>query len=128
MVHHGILPLSCWPGVRWFGGGHASWWCMLNAFVHVVMYTYYSIAAMGPQYQVGGNGEHAGNFYREPLKGSFQVVRMWGTKIAFSCLLWVNKPQIDYPISCNPWEVIISGPVVPRIKIKQDPGKARQRS
>ena len=62
VVHHGILPLSCWPGVRWFGGGHASWWCMLNAFVHVVMYTYYSIAAMGPQYQVGGNGEHAGNF------------------------------------------------------------------
>ena len=63
VVHHGILPLSCWPGVRWFGGGHASWWCMLNAFVHVVMYTYYSIAAMGPQYQVGGNDEHAGNFY-----------------------------------------------------------------
>ena len=24
--------------------------------------------------------------YREPLKGSFQFVRMWGEKIAFSCL------------------------------------------
>ena len=32
-------------------------------------------------------------------------------KIAFTCLLWVNKPQINYPISRNPWEIIISGPV-----------------
>ena len=33
-------------------------------------------------------------------------------KNAFTCLLWVNKPQINYPISRNPWQVIISGPVV----------------
>ena len=32
-------------------------------------------------------------------------------KIAFTYLLWVNEPQINYPISRNPWEVIISGPV-----------------
>ena len=32
-------------------------------------------------------------------------------KIAFACLLRVNKPQINYPISRNPWEVIISGPI-----------------
>ena len=25
-----------------------------------------------------------------------------GEKIAFSCLLWVNKTQINYPISRNP--------------------------
>ena len=25
-----------------------------------------------------------------------------GEKIAFTCLLWVNKPQINYPISRNP--------------------------
>ena len=52
VVHHGILPLSCWPGARWFIGGHASFFSMLNSFVHVVMYTYYMIAAMGPEYQV----------------------------------------------------------------------------
>ena len=33
-------------------------------------------------------------------------------KIAFTCLLWVNKPQINYLFSLNPWEVIISGPVI----------------
>ena len=46
------MPLSCWPGARWFCGGHASFMSMLNSFVHVVMYTYYMIAAMGPEYKV----------------------------------------------------------------------------
>ena len=32
-------------------------------------------------------------------------------KVAFTCLLWVNKPQINNPISHNPWEVIIPGSV-----------------
>ena len=30
-----------------------------------------------------------------------------GEKTAFTCLLWVNKPQINYQISRNPWQVII---------------------
>ena len=38
--------------------------------------------------------------------------------IAFTCLLWVNKPQINYPISRNPWEVIILGPVNSKPKTK----------
>ena len=29
-----------------------------------------------------------------------------GEKITFTCLLWVKKPQINYP-----WEVILLGPV-----------------
>ena len=40
-----------------------------------------------------------------------------GEKIAFSCLLLVNKPQINYPISRNPWEVIISGPVESKLSV-----------
>ena len=32
-------------------------------------------------------------------------------KFAFICLLWVNKSQINYPMSRNPWQVIILGPV-----------------
>ena len=52
LFHHGIMPLSCWPGARWFCGGHASFMSMLNSFVHVIMYTYYMISAMGPEYKV----------------------------------------------------------------------------
>lgn len=32
-------------------GGHSTFFAMLNAFVHIVMYFYYMIAAMGPKYQ-----------------------------------------------------------------------------
>ena len=51
VVHHGIMPLSVWPGARWVPGGHASFFGLLNTFVHMFMYTYYLLAALGPQYQ-----------------------------------------------------------------------------
>merc|ERR1712038_1582950 len=51
VIHHGIMPLSVWPGLRWTPGGHATFFGLLNSFVHVFMYLYYMFAAMGPQYQ-----------------------------------------------------------------------------
>jgi len=51
VVHHGIMPMSVWPGVRFLAGGHASFFGLLNTFVHIVMYFYYMMAAMGPKYQ-----------------------------------------------------------------------------
>lgn len=32
-------------------GGHSTFFATLNSFVHIVMYFYYMVAAMGPQYQ-----------------------------------------------------------------------------
>merc|ERR1712012_899709 len=51
VFHHGIMPLSLWFGTRWVGGGHASFAAMINAFVHTIMYTYYMVAALGPEYK-----------------------------------------------------------------------------
>nr|WDS84442.1 elongation of very long chain fatty acids protein 1 [Apocyclops royi] len=51
VVHHGIMPLSVWPGMRFMPGGHASFFGFLNVFVHMFMYAYYMLAAMGPKYQ-----------------------------------------------------------------------------
>ena len=51
VVHHGVVPFSVWFGVRFVPGGHATFFGMLNSFVHIWMYLYYGIAAMGPQYQ-----------------------------------------------------------------------------
>ena len=39
--------------------------------------------------------------YREPLKGSSQVVRICGGKIVFSCLEQINKTQLSHLISHN---------------------------
>jgi elongation of very long chain fatty acids protein 7 len=51
VIHHSIMPAAVWWGVKFTPGGHATFFGMLNTSVHVVMYTYYLLAAMGPQYQ-----------------------------------------------------------------------------
>lgn len=45
------MPMSVWPGARFYAGGHSSFFGLLNTFVHVVMYFYYMMSAMGPQYK-----------------------------------------------------------------------------
>lgn len=51
VIHHGIMPMSVWFGVKFTPGGHSTFFGLINTFVHIVMYTYYLLAAMGPQYQ-----------------------------------------------------------------------------
>jgi elongation of very long chain fatty acids protein 7 len=40
-----------WWGVKFMPGGHSTFFAFLNTFVHIVMYTYYMIAAIGPEMQ-----------------------------------------------------------------------------
>lgn len=51
VIHHGVMPFSVWMGVKFAPGGHSTFFALLNTFVHIVMYFYYMVAAMGPQYQ-----------------------------------------------------------------------------
>ena len=51
VIHHGCMPMSVWFGVKFTPGGHSTFFGLLNTFVHIVMYTYYLLAAMGPRLQ-----------------------------------------------------------------------------
>ncbi|XP_059473192.1 elongation of very long chain fatty acids protein AAEL008004-like [Neocloeon triangulifer] len=51
VIHHGVMPLSVWFGVKFTPGGHSSFFGLLNTFVHIIMYAYYLVAALGPQFQ-----------------------------------------------------------------------------
>jgi len=51
VIHHGIMPLTAWTGIKWVGGGHTTFCGFLNMGVHVVMYFYYLMSAMGPRMQ-----------------------------------------------------------------------------
>lgn len=42
---------AVWFGVKFTPGGHSTFFGLLNTFVHIIMYTYYLLTAMGPQYQ-----------------------------------------------------------------------------
>jgi len=51
VFHHGIMPVSWWFGVKFVPGGFGTFHAWLNSFIHFMMYIYYGMSAMGPQYQ-----------------------------------------------------------------------------
>lgn len=51
LIHHGIMPFMSWLLVRWLPGGQESFGGMFNSLVHVIMYSYYFLAALGPHMQ-----------------------------------------------------------------------------
>ncbi|KTG45652.1 hypothetical protein cypCar_00000553 [Cyprinus carpio] len=51
VFHHSIMPFTWWFGVRFAAGGLGTFHALLNCIVHVIMYTYYALSAMGPAYQ-----------------------------------------------------------------------------
>ena len=52
VYHHSVVPILVWVGLRCAPTfGPAGMFPLLNTVIHVVMYTYYLLAALGPQYQ-----------------------------------------------------------------------------
>nr|XP_006634801.1 PREDICTED: elongation of very long chain fatty acids protein 4-like [Lepisosteus oculatus]XP_015210847.1 PREDICTED: elongation of very long chain fatty acids protein 4-like [Lepisosteus oculatus] len=51
VYHHGTMIFNWWAGVKYVAGGQSFFIGMANTFVHVVMYTYYGLAACGPRVQ-----------------------------------------------------------------------------
>ncbi|KAM6985116.1 very long chain fatty acid elongase 7-like [Aplochiton taeniatus] len=51
VYHHSIMPFTWWFGVKFSAGGMGTFHAMLNCAIHVVMYSYYALSALGPAYQ-----------------------------------------------------------------------------
>nr|QWC69491.1 fatty acid elongase 3 [Tigriopus californicus] len=51
VAHHAIMAVYMWPIVRFMPGGHGSLAGLLNSFVHIIMYGYYFMAALGPRFK-----------------------------------------------------------------------------
>lgn len=51
LYHHSLTPLETWICVKFIPGGHGTLGNLINNAVHVVMYLYYMLSAMGPEYQ-----------------------------------------------------------------------------
>nr|FAA01265.1 TPA: elongation of very long chain fatty acids protein 7 [Ladona fulva] len=50
LYHHCLTPLETWICVKYIGGGHGTFSNLINNLVHIIMYSYYLLAAMGPEY------------------------------------------------------------------------------
>jgi len=51
VFHHGVMPFSWYWGVLFVPGGFGTFHAMLNSFIHLMMYTYYFLAACGDKYK-----------------------------------------------------------------------------
>eukprot|EP00112_Aurelia_sp_Birch-Aquarium-sp1_P004086 Seg1464.11 transcript_id=Seg1464.11/GoldUCD/mRNA.D3Y31 product="Elongation of very long chain fatty acids protein 4" protein_id=Seg1464.11/GoldUCD/D3Y31 len=51
VYHHATMPFLWWIGVKWVAGGQSTYAASINAFIHVIMYFYYGLSALGPAYQ-----------------------------------------------------------------------------
>lgn len=48
LVHHATMPFNVWFTIRFAPGGHSSFCSIINSAVHVIMYLYYGLSAIGP--------------------------------------------------------------------------------
>ncbi|GFT56572.1 elongation of very long chain fatty acids protein 1 [Nephila pilipes] len=51
VFHHSTVPVTAWYGVSYGPGGYNSIFPLFNSFVHIWMYLYYGLAAIGPEMQ-----------------------------------------------------------------------------
>lgn len=51
VYHHGTMIFNWWAGVKYFAGGQSFFIGLLNSFVHIIMYLYYGLSALGPNIQ-----------------------------------------------------------------------------
>jgi len=51
VVHHTLMAYTWWWGVKFSPGGLGTFHAMVNSLVHFVMYFYYGLSALGPQYR-----------------------------------------------------------------------------
>ncbi|BET02505.1 elongation of very long chain fatty acids protein [Nesidiocoris tenuis] len=48
VYHHSIMPINAWLSAKFLPGGNSIFCGVINSFVHVIMYSYYLMSAMGP--------------------------------------------------------------------------------
>ncbi|KAL1463167.1 hypothetical protein WDU94_014948 [Cyamophila willieti] len=46
-----MVALFAWLGTKFVPGGHGAFFGTINSFVHVVMYSYYALALINPDYK-----------------------------------------------------------------------------
>ncbi|KAK6634784.1 hypothetical protein RUM44_000031 [Polyplax serrata] len=49
MYHHTVMPMVSWGCVKYYPGGHSTFVGVINSFVHIIMYLYYMLSALGPK-------------------------------------------------------------------------------
>ncbi|XP_038114287.1 elongation of very long chain fatty acids protein [Culex quinquefasciatus] len=89
LYHHTLMPVCGFVGVKYFAGGHGTLLGVINSFIHVCMYAYYMLAAMGPKVQQ--------YLWWKPYLTKMQIVQF--VIVFFHTLQVQFQPTCGYPKS-----------------------------
>jgi len=98
VFHHTTMPLNWWVAVKFVPGGHGSFHALFNSFIHILMYFYYAIAALGPKYKKY-------LFWKKHMT-SLQMVQFFIVLI-HAAQLWFIR--CDYPRIFVIWIMVAAG-------------------
>ena len=46
VIHHSVVPITCWLGIKFAPVGSNSWFPLMNSLVHTIMYAYFGLMSM----------------------------------------------------------------------------------
>ncbi|XP_063379392.1 very long chain fatty acid elongase AAEL008004-like [Cydia fagiglandana] len=96
LYHHAAMPMISWGAIKYFPGGHGTFIGLVNSFVHIFMYAYYMLAALGPEYQ------RKLNWWKRQIT-TLQMVQF--------CLTFLHSSQLlFYDCGYPRWTVIFTLP------------------
>ena len=88
VIHHGLMPMSVWWGMKYAPGGHSSFFGFINSFVHIPMYLYYGLSAIGP---------HMSKYlFWKKYMTSLQMVRL----LSSHCPTYSSRPERQARVLC----------------------------
>ncbi|XP_015268470.1 PREDICTED: elongation of very long chain fatty acids protein 7 [Gekko japonicus] len=90
VFHHSIMPWTWWFGVKFAAGGLGTFHGMINAIVHVIMYTYYALSSLGPSF-------HKYLWWKKHMT-SIQLIQFIMVTFHIGQIYYMDNCPYQYPI------------------------------
>lgn len=89
VTHHGIMPIFSYAVTRWLPGGQETFGGFINSIIHAIMYSYYFLAALGPQMQP--------YLWWKKYLTSLQILQFVILFVKSNVVIWGLVPGCTYP-------------------------------
>lgn len=87
VYHHAGMVLLVWHGCKYFAGGHSIFIGAINSLVHVVMYSYYFLTSLNPEYRK--------NIWWKKYITQMQLIQFFFISLHYAILLF--QPNCKFP-------------------------------
>ncbi|XP_067842524.1 elongation of very long chain fatty acids protein 7a [Heptranchias perlo] len=90
VYHHTIMPFTWWFGVKFAPGGLGTFHALVNCVVHIIMYTYYGLSALGQTY-------HKYLWWKKYMT-TIQLIQFIMITVHIGQFFFMKNCQYQYPV------------------------------